>query len=151
MSVAQLLVRYSAFHYEEAQMTTTAVDDRTAIGDAVQLYIDGASKGDTAKLEAAFHSDARMFGAIDGQRFDMPIGQMFEVVSAQPLDSDGSFRARITSVEQAGDAAVVTLEEEGCWGDISFVDFFSLARIDGEWKIVNKTFTHTGGHLPQSP
>jgi hypothetical protein len=49
------------------------------------------------------------------------------------------------------DAAVVPLEEEGCWGDISFVDYFSLARIDGEWKTVNKTFTHGGGHLPESP
>jgi hypothetical protein len=54
MSVAQLLVRYSGFYYEEAHMATTAVDDRTAISEAVQLYIDGASKGDTAKLEAAF-------------------------------------------------------------------------------------------------
>jgi Putative lumazine-binding len=27
-------------------------------------------------------------------------------------------------------------------------DFFTLAQIDGAWKIVNKTFAHTGGELP---
>jgi hypothetical protein len=48
-----------------------------------------------------------------------------------------------------GDAAVATLAEEGCWGQVSFVDFFSLARFDSTWKIVNKTFAHTGGEMPQ--
>jgi hypothetical protein len=34
-------------------------------------------------------------------------------------------------------------------GNCLFVDIFSLARIDGTWKIVNKTFVHTGGEQPQ--
>ena len=33
-------------------------------------------------------------------------------------------------------------------GSVSVVDFFALARIDGAWKIVNKSFIHTGGELP---
>jgi Putative lumazine-binding len=44
----------------------------------------------------------------------------------------------------------VTLEEDGCWGNLSFVDYFTLAKIDGTWKIVNKTFAHTGGEMPAS-
>lgn len=128
--------------------TTVGTDERAAIESAVQLYIDGASKGDTAKLEQAFHDEAWMFGAVGGQRFDMPIRQMMEIVQGMPLDSDGSFRARITAVEQVGDAASVRLEEEGCWGNVSFVDWFALQKIDGRWKIVSKTFSHTGGEMP---
>ena len=124
------------------------VAEREAIATAIQLYVDGASKGDPAKLEEAFHQEAWMFGSVGGQRYDMPIPQMAEMVSGQPLDSNGSFSARITDVEQDGDVARVRLEEDGCWGGISFVDYFSLAKIDGAWKIVNKTFTHTGGELP---
>jgi hypothetical protein len=45
-------------------------------------------------------------------------------------------------------AATVQLEEDGYWGGVSFTDFFSLARIEGEWLIVNKTFAHTGGDPP---
>src|SRR5438034_999336 len=61
------------------------------------------------------------------------------------------YRANICSHRMTlGDAAFVVLEEEGFWGALSFVDFFSLARIDGNWKIVNKTFAHTGGELPAS-
>ncbi len=126
----------------------TATDERTAIESALQLYIDGASTGDAAKLTQAFHVEAWMFGSVGGQRFDMPIGQMIEIVTVQPLDSDGAYRARITSVEQVGDAATARLEEEGCWGNVSFVDYFALAKIDGTWKIVNKTFAHTGGEMP---
>jgi hypothetical protein len=131
-------------------MSTTLTDERTAIEAAVQLYIDGVSKGDAGKVDQAFHEAAWMFGHIGGQRFDVPVARLAEMVVAQPLDSDGGFKARITSFEQTGDVARVTLEEEGCWGNVSFVDYFTLAKIDGTWKIVNKTFAHTGGELPSA-
>jgi len=51
--------------------TETTTDERTAIESALQLYIDGASKGDAAKLTKAFHDEAWMFGSVGGQRFDM--------------------------------------------------------------------------------
>ena len=128
--------------------TVTTATEREAIEQTVQLYIDGASKGDTAKLLEAFHTEAWMFGSVGGHRYDVPIGQMIEMVAAQPLDSDGSYSARITSVEQVGDAATARIEEDGCWGGVSFVDYLALAKIDGSWKIVNKTFAHTGGEMP---
>lgn len=130
--------------------TDVHVEERKAIATAVQLYIDGASKGDAEKLGQAFHEQAAMFGSLGGQRYDLTIPQLTELVTSRPLDSDGSFRARITSIEHEGDIARVRLEEDGCWGAVSFVDYFTLAKVDGAWKIVNKTFTHTGGELPQA-
>ena len=127
---------------------TETATDRDAITSAVQLYVEGASTGDVAKLKEAFHQEAWMFGSLGGQRVDMPIAQMFDMVASQPMNSDGSYSARVTSVEQVGDVATATLEESGCWGAVSFVDFFALARIDGSWKIVNKVFAHTGGEMP---
>ena len=88
-----------------------------------------------------------MFGSLGGHRYDVPITDMIAMVGESPLGSD-SYEARITSVEQIGDAAVVRLEEDGCWGSVSFVDWFTLAKLDGEWKIVSKLFAHTGGELP---
>ena len=128
--------------------TTEAATDREAITATVQQYVDGASAGDAAKLKEAFHPEAWMFGSVGGQRMDMPIAQMIELSVAQPLGSGGAYEAKITSVEQVGDAATVRLEETGAWGSVSFVDFFALAEIDGSWKIVGKTFAHTGGELP---
>src|SRR5947209_10309167 len=128
-------------------MTTTA-PETDQITHAVGLYVEGCREGDASKLREAFHPEARMWGSLGGQRYDVPITAMIEMVDGKPVDVEGSYRARITSVEQTDDVASVTLTEEGFWGTVSFVDFFSLARTDDEWKIVNKTFVHTGGEPP---
>jgi hypothetical protein len=57
----------------------------------------------------------------------------------------------IVAIEQVGDAASAVLEEDGYWGSVSFPDFFSLVRVGGDWKLVNKTFAHTGGEPPPHP
>jgi hypothetical protein len=130
-------------------MSTVATENETIVG-TVQLYIDGVATGDAAKLEQAFHQDAWMYGAVDGQRYDVPISELIKEVVSQPADSDGSFRASVQVVAEEGDAAIASVEEHGFWGALSFVDYFSLTRIDGSWKIVNKTFVQTGGSLPAS-
>jgi len=115
---------------------------------ALQLYIDGVAQGDAAALEAAFHPDARMFGSLGGQRVDVPIAEMIAMVTAQPADVDGSFKASVRTVEVHGDVATATVDEENFWGTVAFTDVFSLALIEGGWQIVNKAFTHTGGAPP---
>jgi hypothetical protein len=125
------------------------VDDYDAICRVLQLCTDGEAKGDVAKLREAFHADARMFGSIAGTRYDIPIEELFELAESEPADT-GNYRSRILSVQQTGgDAAVAVVAEEGYWGSLSFIDHFQLARIDGDWKIVNKLFAHTGGEPPE--
>ena len=115
---------------------------------AVQLYIEGVASGDTTTLGAAFHADAHVFGALGGQRVDIPAADMIAMLAEQPADIDGSFDASIQSLEIHGDVAVATIAEENFWGTVSFIDVFSLACFDGDWKIVSKVFTHTGGIPP---
>jgi hypothetical protein len=124
------------------------IEDADAIAEVVQLYIDGTARGDRAKLAEAFHPDARMYGAIGAQRFDVPITEFAKVAAESPADVAGTFRARITSIVQTGDAAIAVVVEEGFWGTVSFVDYLSLCRIEDRWRIVNKTFAHTGGEPP---
>jgi hypothetical protein len=114
----------------------------------INLYVEGIRDGDAAKLREAFHPDTRMWGSMMGQRYDEPIEEMIAMVDGKPADVEGSYHTHITAIEQTGDVASAVLAEEGFWGTLSFVDFFALARIDGAWKIVNKTFAHTGGEPP---
>jgi hypothetical protein len=122
------------------------MDDYDAIERVVQLYIDGAN-GDVGKLEQAFHADARMYGHVGPMETYVPIGEFFKIVANNPGLAGANYRARITSIQAVGDAAVAVLEEQDYMG-CDFVDFFSLARIDGRWQIVNKTYAHTGGEPP---
>jgi hypothetical protein len=127
---------------------TETATERAAIEAVVQLYIDGASKGDGEKLRQAFHESAWMYGSLAGTRYDEPIAELIALVEGQPLDSDGSYDARIVSLAQVEDAATAVVEENGCWGGISFTNFFALVKVDDRWQIVNKTFAHTAGELP---
>ena len=122
--------------------------DREAITAAVQLYIDGSADGDVEKLKQTFDERAWMFGTLGEERVDMPITSMIEMVAAQPMNVAGTYEANITAVVSTGDAATATVEETGCWGAVSFVDYFLLSRTDGTWKIVAKSFAHTGGEMP---
>ena len=128
-------------------MTTAETEtQRGAITRVVEAYIEGARTGDVDKLKDAFDDGAWMFGSFGGQRLDIPIADMIEMVAARPMGK--TYEARIMSVERVGDAARVTLDETGCWGSVSFTDFFGLSKIDGDWKIVSKVFAHTGGEMP---
>jgi hypothetical protein len=124
------------------------VSDYDAICRVLQLCTDGEAKGDVAKLQEAFHADARMFGSLAGERFDVPIAELFALAESEPADT-GNYRSRVLSVQQTGDAAVAVVAEEGYWGSVSFIDYFLLARIEGVWKIVCKLFDHTGGEPPE--
>ena len=125
----------------------SSIDDYDAICAVVQLCLDGEATGDVAKLQEAFHQDAQMFGDLAGTRYDVPIQKLFDMAAQDPADT-GSYQSRILSVTQLGDVATATVAEEGYWGTVSFVDFLSLCRIEGSWKIVNKTFAHVSGEPP---
>ncbi len=124
------------------------VNDYDAISRVLQLCTEGEAKGDVAKLREAFHADARMFGSIAGTRYDTPIEELFKLAESEPADT-GNYRSRVFSVQQTGDAAVGVVAEEGYWGSLSFIDYFLLGRIDGDWKIVCKLFAHTSGEPPE--
>ena len=130
---------------DEAQKSS--IDDYDAICAVVQRCLDGEATGDVAKLQEAFHEDARMFGDLAGTRYDVPIQKLFDMAAQDPADT-GNYRSRILSVTQLGDVATATVAEEGYWGTCSFVDFLALCRIQDSWKIVNKTFAHVGGEPP---
>jgi hypothetical protein len=58
-----------------------------------------------------------------------------------------NYRADVRSVDIVGDAGVAVLVETDYLG-CDFVDFFTVAQIDGRWWITNKTYAHTGGTPP---
>ena len=124
------------------------IDSHDEIHRVVQLAMKGAAHGDLAKLRAAHHKDAWMFGEVHGTRYDTSITSFFDLCEKHPLARGGSYRSRIVSITRVGGAAMVMVAEEGCWGSVAFVDFFTVTRIDGTWKITNKTFAHTGGEIP---
>jgi len=116
---------------------TTEVTDQNAITEIVQYYIDGAKSGKGDDMIPAFHKDATVFGYVGADLFAGPIQELFEW-----NDQNGpatELQARIASIDVVGTVATVRLELDN-WTGYRYTDLFTLLRVDGEWKIMNKVF-----------
>ncbi len=117
-------------------------DDYDAIKTTINNYFDGFRLGDRAKLEKAFAVPyAHMKGYITGED-----GKLVEV--SRPMneviddwvsrDPSPDFKGRILSINIFSDvAAQATFDFNGI-----FTDAFQLAKIDGEWRIMNKFYVN---------
>jgi hypothetical protein len=117
--------------------TTTKVNEYDAIARADQHYIKGAKSGKGDDMKTAFHEDATIFGYVGNDLFAGPIQQLF-AWNDQNGPAPG-LQARIASIDLIDTVATVRLELEN-WTGHRFTDLFTLLKVDGEWKIMNKVF-----------
>ncbi len=116
---------------------TLNVSEYDVIADVVQYYIDGAKSGKGEDMKPAFHEDATVFGYVGDDLFAGPIQKLFAW-----NDDNGAateLRVRIASIDVVGTVATVRLELDN-WTGYRFTDMFTLLKVDGEWKIMNKVF-----------
>ena len=120
---------------------TTSVNDQDVIAKVVQHYIDGARSGKGDDMKPAFHEDATVFGYVGPDLFAGPIQKLFAW-----NDDNGpatELEDRIASIDVTGTVATVRLELKN-WTGFRFTDLFTLLKVDGDWKIMNKVFhVHT--------
>jgi len=115
----------------------TNLSDYDAIAKTVQPYINGAKSGRGADMKPAFHKDATIFGYAGTDLFAGPIQKLFEW-----NDQNGpatGLQARFASIDIIGTVATVRLELDD-WTGHRYTDLFTMLKVDGEWKIMNKVF-----------
>lgn len=118
--------------------------DHDGIREVVDLYVEGAN-GDVGKLEQAFHPDATMTGRIGPMQDTLtPIADFIAMVGRNPGLAGERYSAVIQTIHVTGDAGVAVLAETDYFG-CDFVDYFTVARLDGRWRIIAKTYAHTAG------
>ncbi len=115
----------------------TKISEYDAIAEAVQPYLDGARSGRGDDMKPAFHKDATIFGYAGADLFAGPIQQLFAWVDEN--DPATGLQARIASIDLIGTVATVRLELDN-WNGNRYTDLFTLLKVDGEWKIMNKVF-----------
>ncbi len=113
------------------------VSEYDAIEKTIQHYLDGARSGKGEDMKPAFHKDATIFGYAGPDLFAGPIQRLFDWAD----DSDPATRlqARITSMDVVDSVATVRLELDN-WNGSRYTDMFTLLKVDGQWKIMNKVF-----------
>ena len=115
----------------------TNLSEYDAISRTIQMYVDGGKSGRGDVMKQAFHPDATIFGYIGADLFAGPIQGLFDW-----NDQNGpakELEARIASIDIFDTVAAVRLELDN-WTGHRFTDLFTLLKVDGEWKIMNKVF-----------
>jgi hypothetical protein len=125
---------------KEGKMTART-DAYDAIVRVARLYIEAFNENDIGMLREAFHEDAWIFYIdAEGGLHKNLIAESFAEWAAPP---SAGIIGRIISVTQVGDAASVQLSFDFKDRPDGWIDFHNLLRINGVWKITNKTATHS--------
>ena len=119
-----------------------ATSEIAAIEQTLQTYFDGLYEGDTAKLGAAFHPAAHLYGVgTDGAALDMPRADWLAMVGGRPsAKSKGSERRdRIVSIDFSGPTTAFA-KVECQLPPRYFTDYLSLLKLDGRWVVISKSY-----------
>ena len=121
---------------------STDANEIAAITRTIDDYFQGMYKSDRALIERAFHPDAVVCGHFDGayrHRSRQNFADFVEGVPA-PEKNGVPYDMAIVAIDVTGDAAVVKVRD--LYLNRYFVDYLTLLKSDGAWKIINKTYHH---------
>lgn len=116
-------------------------DDRNAIEQSVQTYLDGLYEGDADKLASVFHETSALTYEQDGKLTVLPREQWLKAVRERPAPrAKGLPRDDvILLIDQAG--PTTALVKVKCQiPPRFFTDYLSLLKVDGCWVVAQKVF-----------
>ena len=113
--------------------------EEAAVRAALEHHLLGHATGDGAHHAMVFHDVANLYWIRDGGLATRTSADYIAGAPGEPAEDEAHRRREITMVDVTGDAAVAKIVLD--YPDVVLTDYMSLLKIDGEWKIVNKTFT----------
>ena len=112
--------------------------EEAAVRQAIEHYFRGHATGDGEHFKKVFHPDAKLFWIREGQFSQRTSAEYIAGASGKPSPDEAQRKRSVASVDVAGNAAIAKIVLDNPNNRIT--DYMSLLKIDGEWKIVNKTF-----------
>lgn len=115
-----------------------------AVVGVLETYFDGLYHADVERLESAFHPKAIYATADETPLLYRTMDEYFPVVSKRvsPASRDEARRDVIESIEFAGENTAFARVRCSI-GTKDFIDFLTLVRTDGAWRIMAKIFQIT--------
>jgi hypothetical protein len=119
----------------------TQQSSESAAKATIAEYIEACRVGNASRLKSIFHPNALMAGYYEGEYYMGSPEPFFDEVrdNPPPIESGVEYLGDILTVEVFGDIASITLMETG-YLNTNFTNCFHLAKLDGEWKIICKSY-----------
>ncbi|WP_294733947.1 nuclear transport factor 2 family protein [uncultured Flavobacterium sp.] len=105
-------------------------------------YFSGVFEGNVTQLKNTFEPNAILYGDIKGEPYLKSFQDYVKGVADRksPKELGEEFKMKIISIEVFGNNAMVKAQLPML--GYNYYDFLSLTKLNGDWKIVNKLFTH---------
>jgi hypothetical protein len=136
--IAQLLVITFAVLLFQASIAQAQSSEEAAVRVPIENYFKGHATGDGEYFRKAFHPEAKLFFIRDGKFATLTLEEFIKRASGNPPADEAQRKRHIESINITGNAAIVVVKLN--YPTVNFTDYMSLLKVDGEWKIVNKTF-----------
>lgn len=101
-------------------------------------YLQAHATGNPESVRKAFFKDARIMAFRDGKLTNLSVGEFASRFNGKAADDEAKRKRKIESLDISGNAAIAKIVLD--YPTVKFIDYMSLLKIDGEWKIVNKSF-----------
>ena len=109
-----------------------------AVRQAIEHYFRGHATGQGEHFRKVFHPDAKLFAVREGKYWQLTSEEYIARAPGKPAADEEQRKRSIQSVDISGNAAIAKIVLD--YPQVRFTDYMSLLKIDGEWRIVNKTF-----------
>jgi hypothetical protein len=112
--------------------------DADAVKVPLENYLKGHATGDGEYMKKAFHTEGVMMFMRDGKYTTRSFTEYIAGFTGKPPADESKRKRWIESVHVVGSAAMAVIILD--YPAAKFTDYMSLLKINGEWKIVNKSF-----------
>lgn len=109
-----------------------------AVRQTIEHYFRGHATGQGEHFRKVFHPDAKLFAVREGKYWQLTSEEYIARAPGKPAADENQRKRSIESVDISGNAAIAKIVLD--YPQVRFTDYMSLLKIDGEWRIVNKTF-----------
>ncbi|WP_162903107.1 nuclear transport factor 2 family protein [Taibaiella koreensis] len=104
----------------------------------LENYAEGLRNGNIEQLKKTFHRDAIMYGYWDQYLVEGSITNLYDSVARH--GSAPHLNTRIEILHKAENIALVRVEYEKNAANKDGMDYHSLIKVNGEWKVIAKLF-----------
>ncbi len=112
--------------------------EKQQVGEAIDYYFQAHATGNGEYLREAFHPVAHLYFVRDDALSQFTLEEYIALFDGSPPDDEDQRTRSIDDMGISGNAAIATITLD--YPNGVYTDFMSMLKIDGQWKIVNKTF-----------
>lgn len=133
-----LLLLSLIFLISSAALQTEQDPEEELVREAIEYYFQAHATGNGEYLREAFHPVADLYFVRDDVLAQYTLEEYIDLFDGSPEPDEDQRIRRIDEIDIAGNAAIATITLD--YPNAIYTDYMSMLKIEGQWKIVNKTF-----------